>query len=222
MRRTLAAQAQRLGVRAVGAVAPSYFKPATIVALVECMAQIANAAPELPFYYYEIPSLSGVSLSPHQFLAHAADRIPNLAGIKFTSNNLVEYQLCRASGDGRFDLPFGFDEMLLAALALGATGAVGSSYNFAAPVYQRLMAAFSAGDLETARAEQFRSVQLIQELASRGYMSAAKATMQMLGVDVGPPRLPHAPVGPDETRHLRRELERLGFFEWIGPSPHFG
>jgi N-acetylneuraminate lyase len=176
------------------------------------MSQIAAAAPDLPFYYYEIPSMTGLSLSPSEFLAQAAERIPNLAGIKFTSNNLMEYQLCRASHDGRFDIPFGFDEMLLAALALGATGAVGSSFNFAAPIYLRLIAAFQSGDFAVARAEQLKSVRVIQTLAARGYMGAAKAVMAMLGVEVGPPRLPNSALDAAQTQALRSELERLDFF----------
>ncbi len=209
---TLAAQAQNLGALAVSALAPSYFKPGHVSTLVASMAQIAAAAPDLPFYYYEIPSMTGLSLSPSEFLAHAAERIPNLAGIKFTSNNLMEYQLCRASHDGRFDIPFGFDEMLLAALALGATGAVGSSFNFAAPIYLRLIAAFQSGDFAVARAEQLKSVRVIQTLAARGYMGAAKAVMAMLGVEVGPPRLPNSALDAAQTQALRSELERLDFF----------
>jgi N-acetylneuraminate lyase len=213
--RTLAAQAQQLGACAVSAVAPSYFKPGSVARLVDCMADIAASAPELPFYYYEIPLLTGINLSPSEFLAQAADRIPNLAGIKFTSNNLMEYQLCRAFRGGSFDLPFGFDEIMLGALALGATGAVGSSFNFAAPIYLRVMKAFAAGDLTTARAEQFRSVQLIARLAARGYMGAAKATMKMLGVDVGPARLPNGSLSEEQQATLRAELEQLGFFDWV-------
>ena len=215
--RNLAAQAQELGAAAVSALAPSYFKPGNTATLVESMAQIANASPELPFYYYEIPTMTGISLSPSEFLAQAADRIPNLAGIKFTSSNLMEYQLCRASHDGRFDIPFGFDEMMLGALALGATGAVGSSFNFAAPIYNRLIAAFQRGDLIAAREQQMRSVRTIQKLAARGYMGAAKATMAMLGVDVGPPRLPCAALDSNQTKALRSELEQIGFFEWVKP-----
>ncbi len=215
--RNLAAQAQELSAVAVSALAPSYFKPGNTATLVESMAQIANASPELPFYYYEIPTMTGISLSPSEFLAQAADRIPNLAGIKFTSSNLMEYQLCRASHDGRFDIPFGFDEMMLGALALGATGAVGSSFNFAAPIYNRLIAAFQRGDLIAAREQQMRSVRTIQKLAARGYMGAAKATMAMLGVDVGPPRLPCAALDSNQTKALRSELEQIGFFEWVKP-----
>lgn len=213
--RNLAAQAQQLGAVAISALAPSYFKPGNVGALVDCMADIAAAAPELPFYYYEIPTMTGLALSPSAFLAQAAVKIPNLAGIKFTSSNLMEYQLCRAAHEGRFDIPFGFDEMMLGALAMGATGAVGSSFNFAAPVYNRLIAAFQKGDLATARTEQMRSVRVIQTLAARGYMGAAKATMQMLGVDVGPARLPNGSLTNEQAAELRSELEALGFFGWL-------
>ncbi len=212
---TLAARAQELGACAISALAPSYFKPGNTAALVDCMAKIAAAAPDLPFYYYEIPTMTGIGLSPSDFLSAAEERIPNLAGIKFTSSNLMEYQLCRSHSDGRFDIPFGFDEMLLASLALGATGAVGSSYNFAAPIYLRVMKAFAANDLETARATQFRAVRLIKLLASYGYMAAAKAVMEMRGVSVGPPRLPNTSLTPGQQDQLRSELDRLGFFDWL-------
>ncbi len=132
--RALARQAGELGALGISALAPSYFKPASIAALVDSMAEIANAAPELPFYYYEIPSLTGIGLSPSAFLEEGARRIPNLAGVKFTSTNLVEYQLCAAVQERSFDVPFGVDEMLLAGLSFGAVGAVGSTYNFAAPL----------------------------------------------------------------------------------------
>ena len=213
--RSLAAQAQQLGAVAISAVAPSYFKPGSVASLVDCMAEIAAGAPELPFYYYEIPALTGLTHSPSAFLALAAERIPNLAGVKFTSSNLMEYQLCRAADGRRFDIPFGYDEMMLGALALGATGAVGSSFNFAAPLFHRLIAAFERGDLKSAREEQFRSVQLIALLASRGFIGAAKATMKILGVDVGPARLPNTSLNAEQQATLRTDLEQLGFFDWI-------
>ena len=213
--RALAAQAQELGATAVAAMAPSYFKPASVDALVSCMADIASAAPALPFYYYEIPIFTGIALSPSEFLEKGAQRIPNLVGLKFTSNNLMEYQLCLRAAGGKLDVAFGFDEMLLAALALGARGAVGSTYNFAAPVYHRLIAAFERGDLDAARREQFHSVQLIQVLVRHGFMGATKAVMAMLGVDVGPARLPIASLTAEQAGKLRGELEKLGFFEWI-------
>jgi N-acetylneuraminate lyase len=100
-------------------------------------------------------------------------------------------------------------------LSLGARGAVGSTYNFAAPIYHRLLAAFARGDFESARAEQMRSVHLVKTLASRGYMQSAKALMTLLGVPVGPARLPHTPLSNDQISQLQRELETMGFFNWI-------
>ena len=66
--RALAAQAQQLKAAAIAAMAPSYFKPRDVDTLVNCMAEIASAAPALPFYYYEIPIFTGVALSPSEFL----------------------------------------------------------------------------------------------------------------------------------------------------------
>ncbi len=213
--RTLAAQAQELGAAAVAALAPSYFKPRSVASLVDCCAEIAGGCPELPFFYYDIPVLTGFTLPMPEFLTQARERIPNLAGIKFTNSDLMMFQQCLRFDGGAFSVPWGCDEYLLAALALGATGAVGSSYNFAAPVYNRVIAAFERGDLQAARDEQFRSVQLIALLASRGYMGAAKATMKMLGVDVGPARLPNGSLNAEQQATLRNDLETLGFFAWV-------
>lgn len=213
--RTLAAQAKRIGADAIAALAPSYFKPKTLDTLVACCAEIASATPEVPFYFYDIPALTGVQLSMPEFLERAAERIPTLAGIKFTNPDLMAYQQCLHARAGRFDIPWGLDEYLLAALALGAVGGVGSGYNFAAPLYQRIISAFQQGDLVKARAEQYRSVRLIELLAGFGYMGAAKAMMGFLGIDVGPARLPHTNPTSEQIEQLRDRLERLGFFDWV-------
>jgi N-acetylneuraminate lyase len=212
---TLAAQAQQLGASAIAAFSPSYFKPRNLEALVDCAAQVAAAAPDLPFYFYDIPVMTGVSFPMGDFLESAATRIPNLAGLKFTNPDLATLQLCLHAGGGRFDVPYGTDEWLLAALVLGAKGGVGSTYNFAAPIYHRLIAAFQRGDLETARREQFCSVRVVQALVRYGYLGAAKAIMQILGVDVGPTRLPLASLSPPQVQSLRADLTNLGFFDWV-------
>lgn len=215
--RALAAQAESLGALAVAALTPSYFKPASVDTLIDCCAEIAAAASATPFYFYDIPIMTRVSLSMPVFLERAAEKIPNLAGLKFTNADLMSYQLCLRAGGGRFDVPYGTDEWLLAALALGARGAVGSTYNFAAPIYHRLIAAFQAGDLAAAREEQFKSVQLVRLLAGFGFMGAAKVVMAMLGISVGPARLPHSNPSPDQIKQLRAGLDALGFWDWVRP-----
>ena len=210
----LAAHAQQQGAAAVSMLAPSYFKPRTLQDLVACCEMVARAAPGLPFYHYDIPALTGVQFSMEEFLETAPARIPNLRGIKFTNQDLMAYQLALRAGGGRFDLPWGCDEFFLAALALGAQGAVGSTFNFAPGIYQRMQQAFARGDLETARAEQFRSVQLVKVLAKRGYMGCAKALMVHLGVPVGPARLPNANPDAAAVKAMLDELAQIGFFAW--------
>jgi N-acetylneuraminate lyase len=213
--RVLAAQAQALGAVAISAFSPSYFKPRSLDALIACCADIASAAPETPFYFYDIPALTGVSFPMFEFLARAPDRIPTLAGLKFTNPDLLAYQHCLRAEDGRWDVPFGVDEHFLGGLAIGAKGAVGSGFNFAAPIYQRLLKAFAAGDLAAAREEQFRGARLVRLLAGFCYMAAAKAVMGLLGVPVGPARLPEANLTAGQLEDLRYTLEEMGFFQWV-------
>lgn len=207
--------AARQGAWAIAALAPCYFKPRTIDDLVTWCEAIAASAPELPFYFYDIPSLTGVAFAMPEFLGRAAPRIPSLTGLKFTNPDLVAYQECLRADGGRWDLPFGVDEQFLAALALGARGAVGSGYNFAAPIYLRLLAAFARGDLDAAREEQWRGVQLVRALAAEGYLAASKWLMAELDVPVGPVRLPLRNLDASRVQPLREALDRLCFRQWL-------
>lgn len=210
----LAAHAQTIGAAATSMLSPSYFKPANVDMLVECCAKVAKAAPALPFYLYDIPVLTGVTINAEEFLAKAEVRIPNLNGIKFTNPDYLQFQLCHRYKDGKFDIPYGNDEYMLGAVAMGAKGAVGSTFNFCPGVYQRLMAAAARGDNKTAADELFRAVQVVKIVAKRGYMGCAKALMAYLGVPVGPARLPVGNPAPEAVKEMIAELEAIGFFAW--------
>src|SRR5690349_368051 len=90
--RKLAAHAEQIGADAISSVAAFYFKPTSVDNLVKSMAEIASAAPNTPFYYYSIPTLTGVGMDMITFLEQAEKVIPNLAGIKYTASTLHEYQ----------------------------------------------------------------------------------------------------------------------------------
>lgn len=210
--RELAAHAARTGAAAIAALAPGYFKPQTVDDLVEFCAAVAAAAPRLPFYFYHIPSMTGVPLSMPDFLRRGAERIPTLAGLKFTHMDLMMLQECLAVEGGAFDVVYGSDETLLAGLALGVRGAVGSTYNFAAPVYHEVLRAFAAGDLASARRAQGKSVAMIRSLIDLGGVRAGKAVMAMLGVDCGPVRPPLRRMSLAETRELYERLRPLDVF----------
>ncbi len=209
----LASHARESGAAAVAAVAPSYLKPATVADLVAFMEPIAAAASPLPFYYYEIPGMTNVRLSASSFLQLAGRRIPNLRGLKFSHNDLVELQECIAADPANLEVFFGFDEFLLAGLVLGVDGAVGSTYNFAARHYGRLMRAIAAGEMDAARGGQVQAERMIQVLNKHGFLAASKAVMGFIGVDCGPVRPPLRNLTSDELAGLARELERFEVFD---------
>jgi N-acetylneuraminate lyase len=213
----LASHAQAAGAQGISAVAPWYFKPASVEVLVDCLAVITAAAPDLPFYYYHLPSVTGVDLNVCELLRLAADGLPTLAGIKYTAASVDEYQACIEYAGGRFDILFGRDEMLLSGLAAGARGAVGSTYNYLAPLYRRVIDAFGHSDLDEARRLQGLAVRLVHAIVRRRGLAGLKATMQVLGLDCGPTRLPVATLSPDEIKTLRNELETLGFSQAASP-----
>ena len=210
----LARRARERKFAAISTLAPSYFKPASLDDLIDWCAVIAAEAPDLPFYYYDIPSMSGVSFPVDRFLLEASARIPNLAGAKFTNMDLVSYRRCLDIAGDRFDLPWGTDEALLAALATGARGAVGSTYNWAPRLYVELAAAFTRGDLPEARRLQSISIAMIDAIAATGFMGTAKALMCRLGVPVGPARSPLSNPTPAQVDALLARLDDLGFNRW--------
>ena len=127
--------------------------------------------------------------------AGAAATIPTFAGLKFTHENLAEYAHCVAYGNGRYEIFFGRDEMLLGALAMGASSGVGTTYNFSAPIFQRVYEAFTRGDLDEARHWQGLAIAMIEIAVAHGGMPAFKAMMRWFGVDCGPCRLPAGDPG---------------------------
>ncbi len=212
----LACHAEEAGAAAIGMMPPCYLKPSGVGDLVACCKKVAEKAPGIPFYYYHIPDLTGVNLSMTEFMERASREIPSFAGLKYTHSDLAEFMQCLDFKERSYEIFFGRDEILLAALALGARSAVGSTYNFAAPVYRRIMASFAAGDLQSAREEQLFIAGLVDLLKGYGFLPASKALMSMIGLELGPVRLPLRELTDQQKGKLKDDLAALGFFERIG------
>lgn len=214
--RKLTAHAEKIGASAVSALAPMFFKPRNIDELVDWCEAVASAAPTLPFYYYNIPSMTGVSLPVAEFLTKAQSRIPTLVGVKYTYEDFPDYTACVKVAGGRFDILFGRDELLLEGTKAGALGAVGSTYNYAAPIYLRIIEALKAGDEAKARVLQDTAIKMIAICNGMGvtHLAASKALMGMLGVDCGPVRLPLVQPTAAQLDAMRAKLNEIGFFDF--------
>ena len=212
----LAAHAESLGVDAVSATPPGYFKPGDETGLVEAMREIVEAAPATPFYYYHIPFLSGVVIDPMRFTNIALDRLPTFVGIKYSdAATLYNLPLLKRVAPG-LEFLAGSDEAYLQSIAQGYKAAVGSTYNYAAPIYHRVREAFEAGRFDEAREWQGRAMRMIEAIFSTCGRAGLKAMMGMVGVECGPARRPVEPATREQVAKLRSELTAMGWFEWVG------
>jgi N-acetylneuraminate lyase len=194
--RGLAEHAREVGATAISAMLPWHSAARDVETVVDSIAIIASGAPDLPFIFYHLPN-------------------NNEAAVKFTDSRTHILQSFLDIADGRLSVYFGVDEMLANGLFAGADVAIGSTYNFAAPLYRRIVDAVNNGDVKSARTEQTKAVRMIRMILSHGGLAAQKEMMGILGVDCGPTRLPHRALTAEQKRNLRVGLDELGFSGWI-------
>ena len=216
----MARHAAQIGAWGIGEMGPIFYKPNSVEELTDYAAQTAAQAPDLSYYYYHMPSMSGVCFPMLEFLRAAEPKIPKLAGIKYTHEDLVDFELCREFNDGKYDILYGRDETLLCSLALGCRGAVGSTYNIMAPLYTRLIDAFDSGNLNEARRLQRISMKVVRLLAeTSSFNSALKEVMKMIGLNLGPVRSPLKNIEAAKIARLKNGLKELGFFDFCSKLP---
>ena len=208
----LATHSQNLKVDGISSMGPSFLSPNDEESLIDFCKPIAIAAKNIPFYYYHIPPISHVKIGMKNFLEKASKRIPNLVGIKFSHHDLMEYQQCLNFKNGRYEILHGYDEVLLAGLSLGATGAVGSTYNYMSSHYKKIINYFDTGKIEEARKIQQFSVNMVEILNKYGGgVRAGKAIMKIIGIDCGPSRAPVKILSSSEINSLISDLQSVGF-----------
>jgi N-acetylneuraminate lyase len=204
-----AIHSKECGIDAVSIVAPYYFKPANTRQLAEFCARIAETVPDMPVYFYHIPVLTGCNLDMYSFLQEATPIIPNLAGIKYTHEDFMDFLSCIHYMDGKYDMLWGRDENLLSALILGTRAGVGSTFNYAAPLYYKLIEAYDRGDFHTARQLQQKSIDMIRLLGKYGGIATGKAYLKYLGFDFGQFRLPVANMPVEKYREFEADVKAL-------------
>ncbi len=217
----LAKHAKSIGLYAVSFTAPFYFKPASVEMLAKCCIEIGSAVPDLPFYYYHLPVLNGVQFEMFSLLKAIDGKMPNFAGIKYTHEDFMDYLSCLHFREGKYDMLWGRDENMLAALVLGAKGAVGSTFNYAAPLYHKMIDAFDKMDLITARNLQQKSIDMIRLLGNYGGISVGKTFMKSVGMDCGEFRLPVNNMSESDFELFKKDLTKISFSKYQSQPPNF-
>ena len=164
--RELAAHAESLGVDAIAAIPPIYFKLPPY-AIAKYWNDISSAAPNTDFIIYNIPQLAGVALTVD--LLREMLKNPRVIGVKNSSMPTQDIQMFRDEGtrDGRRFVVFnGPDEQFIAGRMIGAEGGIGGTYSAMPELFVRLNALFVSGEVEAARALQYDINNIIYKLCS--------------------------------------------------------
>ncbi len=211
----LARHAQDIGADSVASVAPYFLKPRNAQEVVDALAVIAAGAPNLPFYYYHVPAVTGIAVPAAAVIAEARTRIPNFRGIKFTDGDLNDLGAVIEACGSELEVFYGRDDFLLPALSLGVRQAVGMTYNYTGPLVRRLVAAFDRGDLPAAREAQAPVRKLIASSLPYGIINALKAVAPCVGIDCGTVRPPLTRLTAAQVQEI---LDRTGLREVIVPA----
>jgi 4-hydroxy-tetrahydrodipicolinate synthase len=166
----------------------------------------------LPIVLYNIPQCAGTHFKWWTAEAMVLD-FDNTIGVKDTSGDIPFMEAMFEKFKGQASIFVGHDEVVQAALAAGADGAILASANLIPDVWQRVYKATLEGDLETAQYWQQRVQKLVRIVVRCGSTQAVKEGLRMMGLPIGNSRHPIVPGGAfkrEDRDELRLQLELPG------------
>lgn len=193
----LAQAAKEWGYDAISAVAPFYYK-FNFKEIKKYYYDIVDAV-DLPMIIYNFPAFSGVNLTVDNVKEFLCD--DRFLGVKHTSSDYFALEQFKALFPDKL-LYNGYDETFLAGLAMGADGAIGSTFNLMAEKFIQIRDAFIKEDIKTAQKLQKEANVIIQALCKVGVMQGEKAIMDALGFDFGPARAPFGALSEAQKDEL--------------------
>lgn len=200
----MAKYAEELGYDAVSAVAPFYygFPQESIIGYYNDIAGSTG----LPVIIYNFPNSNGFYLTKD--IANELFKNEKFIGIKHTSSDMFALQRFKQL-DRDIVVYNGFDETLLAGLAMGADGAIGSTYNFMGKKFKKIMNDFKQGNLEEAQKGQNEADEIISEMIKYGVFQSEKAILTAMGIDMGECRKPFLPITDECRASMKKIAEKI-------------
>ncbi|MBQ6348736.1 MAG: dihydrodipicolinate synthase family protein [Clostridia bacterium] len=199
-----AREAAALGFDVIAATPPFYygFGSREVYAYYADIAQAAG----MPVLIYNFPGNTHRPFNLSDPVTQKLFKSDFIMGVKHTNQEVYQLERIRALNPS-LTLMNGFDETMVAGLALGAAGNIGSTFNFMYPHYRRIYDLFRAGRIDEARALQVKANNIMAALCDVGLIPAIKWVLNDMGVPVGEPRRPFIPITEEQGRRLKAVLE---------------
>lgn len=199
----LARHAAEIGADAVASIPPPIYRHDT-ASIAEHYLLIGQAT-DVPLYVYANPVTDPVGL-----MRRLRAEAPTLHGIKFTSHDLYSLSLIVQIDGGALNVLSGADEVALGALAMGADGIIGSTYNALPGVFINIAAALKSGNVAEARRLQHAANRVIEVILRGPIIPRTKELVRLLGIDLGDARRPFRPLSDAERKAFREDVLAAG------------
>lgn len=201
-------EAASYGADALLVVTP-YYNKATQNGLIAHYTAIAEAVPETPIIMYNVASRTGCNIQPATAVK-LAKNVKNIVGIKEASGNLSQVAQLMSMADGCLELYSGNDDQVLPILSLGGYGVISVLSNIAPKETHDMVQKFMDGDVKGAAEIQLKAIPLVNALFREVNPIPVKAALNLMGMEVGPLRMPLTEMEEENKAVLAQAMKDFG------------
>lgn len=203
----LSQEAEKFGADGLLVVTP-YYNKATQNGLKQHFTAIANSV-KLPVILYNIQGRTGINILP-ETIAGLVKNVENIVGVKEASGNISQVAKIMQLTGGNIDLYSGNDDQIVPILSLGGKGVISVLSNVAPEYTHEMVARYLAGDVKKSCEMQLAAIPLIDQLFCEVNPIPVKAAMNLMGLQVGPLRMPLTEMEAAHRMNLEREMKAMG------------
>ena len=186
-----------------------YYNKATQKGLIAHYTAIAEAVPETPIIMYNVPSRTGCNLQPAT-VAALVKNVKNIVGIKAASGDLSQIAKTVSLAGEKLELYSGNDDQVLPVLSLGGLGVISVLSNVAPKQTHDMVMKFLEGDIKEATKLQIEAIPLVNALFCEVNPIPVKTAMNMMGMEVGPLRMPLCEMEECNKEILKKAMVDYG------------
>ena len=203
----LTPEAEKAGADGALVVTP-YYNKATQKGLVQHFSKIA-ASTSLPIILYSVQSRTGVNILP-ETVAEIRRTCENVVAIKEASGNISQVADIMQMTQGDIDIYSGNDDQIVPILSLGGKGVISVLSNVCPKETHDIVARFMDGDVAGSRDLQLRALPLVHALFCEVNPIPVKTALNLMGMEVGPLRLPMTPMEEANKARLIQAMKDFG------------
>jgi len=205
----LSQEAEKSGADALLLVTP-YYNKTTQTGLIKHYNFIADRV-NVPIILYNVPGRTGMSFTSETYLE--LSKHPNINGVKEASGNFSLIAATLASCGDDLYVWSGNDEDVVPMMAIGAKGVISVLANIVPTVVSEMTKFCLENDFRRAAEIQLKYLDLVTKLFIEVNPMPVKAALNLMGMEVGAPRMPLCDLAPENLDKLKNAMKKVGLLK---------